>query len=388
MVYEKPNRDNALPSVSVAIPALNEELHIDAVIESFAASTYPRITEIFVVDGDSTDRTAERVREWSKRDPRIKLLTNPQRIQSYALNLAIQHARGDIFLRADAHCIYAPDYVDECVRELVSSRALNVGGAQRFIAASMIQAATALAVRSFLASGGAKYKQHDYSGYAETVFLGCFWRRALLAVGGYSKEALVNEDYDLNTRLIEGPFSLINITNQDAELNMKLLQANIRSVYISSRIRVWYWPRNSYKGLILQYYKYGRGRAITSMKHRKFFTRGNVPCYALVAYLVSLTAEIATVGEPTICVTAAVCVGGILLAEAMRITAKTREVFRTEIWKGRDEDLPATEPLACNVALVFVIMNLCHSAGYLRQMVRLLRTLQLVNGRPQLQLIW
>jgi glycosyltransferase involved in cell wall biosynthesis len=388
MAPDKPQPDSELPTVSVAIPVFNEELHIDAVIERFAASTYPRLTEILVMDGNSTDRTAEKVREWSKRDPRVQLLSNPQRFQSYALNLAIQNARGDIFLRADAHCIYAPDYVDECVRELVSSRALNVGGAQRFIAASLLQAATALAVRSFFASGGALYKRHDYDGYAETVFLGCFWRKTLLAVGGYSRDALVNEDYDLNTRLIEGPFSLINVTNQDAELNMKLLQANTRGVYISSRIRVWYWPRHSYKGLILQYYKYGRGRAITSMKHRKFIVRGNAPGYALVAYLMFLTAEIATAGRPAISVAAAVGAGGILLAEAMRITAKSREVFRTEIWKGRHEDRPATEPLACTVALVFATMNLCHAAGYLRQMVRLLGTLRLVNGRPRLELIW
>lgn len=388
MVPDKPHPDGALPTVSVAIPAFNEELHIDAVLELFSRSAYPRIVDIFVVDGESTDRTAEKVRAWTERDPRVQLLSNPHRFQSYALNLAINHARGDIFLRADAHCIYAPDYVDECVRALMTSGALNAGGAQRFIAGSLLQAATAVAVRSFVASGGALYKRHDYDGYAETVFLGCFWRRALLAVGGYSRTALVNEDYDLNARLIEGPFSLINVTNQDAELNMKLLRGNKQGVYISSRIRVWYWPRNTYKGLIVQYYKYGRGRAITSMKHRKFFTRGNVPCYALIVFLTFLAAEIATDGWPAMSAAAAVLAGGFLLAEATRITFKTLDVFRAEVWKGRDADLPATGPLAVSVAVVFAIMNLCHSAGYLRQIVRMLATMRLVNGRPRIELIW
>jgi succinoglycan biosynthesis protein ExoA len=388
MVPDKPHPGGELPTVSVAIPAFNEELHIDAVLELFSRSAYPRIVDIFVVDGASRDRTAEKVRAWTERDPRVQLLTNPHRFQSYALNLAINQARGDIFLRADAHCIYAPDYVDECVRALMSSGALNAGGAQRFIAGSLLQAATALAVRSFVASGGALYKRHDYDGYAETVFLGCFWRKALLAVGGYSRTALVNEDYDLNARLIEGPFSLINVTNQDAELNMKLLRGNKQGVYISSRIRVWYWPRNTYKGLIVQYYKYGRGRAITSIKHRKFLTRGNVPCYALIVFLAYLTVEIATDGWPAMSAAAAVLAGGFLLAEATRITAKTREVFRTEIWKGREEDRPAGGTLVGTVAAVFAIMNLCHATGYLRQMVRMLATARWVGGRLRIELIW
>ena len=82
-----------------------------------------------------------------------------------------------------------------------------------------------------------------YDGYADTVYIGCFWRQALLDVGG---------------------FDTTQITNQDAELNQKLLSKSEQAIYISSKIRVWYYPRKTWKSLWIQYFKYGRGRYLTT----------------------------------------------------------------------------------------------------------------------------
>ncbi|MEO1465195.1 MAG: glycosyltransferase [Cyanobacteria bacterium J06633_1] len=173
------------PSVSIIIPTYNEIDNIEAVVNKFLASKYPHLLEIIIVDGASTDGTSDKVRHLSQIYPKIKLLENPRRIQSAALNIALEACEGDIFLRADAHCNYAPDYVEQCVMALQKSQAANVGGAQRFVAANTFQAGVSLASRSLLGSGGAKYRNPNYDGYAETVFLGCFWRRSLAEVGGY-----------------------------------------------------------------------------------------------------------------------------------------------------------------------------------------------------------
>ncbi|MFM6475065.1 MAG: glycosyltransferase family 2 protein, partial [Dolichospermum sp.] len=245
------------PTLTVAIPAYNEAENIERIVREFLSTAYPNLIEVFVADGGSTDGTQDIVKNLALEDARVKLLHNPLKVQSAGLNLIIKECTGDIFLRADAHSDYAPDYIEKCVEKLLSSQSLNVGGAQRFVAKTPFQAGVALSSKSILGSGGAKYRDPNYNDYADTVYLGCFWKKALQEVSGYSTEATSNED---------------------AEINQKLLQKNKNAIYISSEIRVWYYPRKTFKSLYIQYFKYGRGRYLTSIKHSvKSQIRGIVP---------------------------------------------------------------------------------------------------------------
>ena len=169
-----------LPTISLAIPTYNESANIERVIKGFLATEYQNLIEVIIADGGSNDNTQEIVKRLSTQDSRIKLIHNPLKVQSAGLNLILQECRGDIFLRADAHSDYAPDYIEKCVEALLESKALNVGGAQRFAAKTPFQAGIALSSKSILGSGGAKYRDPNYNGYAETVYLGCFWKKALI----------------------------------------------------------------------------------------------------------------------------------------------------------------------------------------------------------------
>lgn len=250
------------PSVTVAIPAYNEEKHIGSVIQGFLDQKYTGLKEILIADGGSNDATREIVQKLSFHDPRIKLFSNPRKSQSYGLNILLEKATADIFVRADCHCIYSEDYIEKCVISLLSSNALNVGGAQRFVATNSFQLGICLASRSILGSGLAKYRNPKYSGYADTVFLGCFWRKDLIELRGYNEQSR---------------------TNEDTELNLRLLKKKPQAIYISSEIEVWYYPRSNPKNLWIQYFNYGRGCYITALIHRgKSPIRAKIP--ALVFY--------------------------------------------------------------------------------------------------------
>ena len=173
MIFE--NRNN--PTVTVAIPTYNESVNIEHLLNVLLLTEYPNLVEIFVADGGSTDATQDIVKKVSLAQPKVKLIHNPLKIQSVGINLILQECTGDIFLIADAHSEYASDYIERCVEVLVKSKALNVGGAQRFVAKTPFQVGIALGSRSFLGSGGAKYRDPNYNGYADTVYLGCFWRK-------------------------------------------------------------------------------------------------------------------------------------------------------------------------------------------------------------------
>jgi cellulose synthase/poly-beta-1,6-N-acetylglucosamine synthase-like glycosyltransferase len=247
------------PTLTIAIPTYSEAANIERVLRGLLSTKYPNLIEVFVADGDSTDGTQDIVNKISAEDSRVKLIHNPLKIQSAALNQMLQDSSGDIYLRLDAHCEYAPDYIEKSVEALLESEAMDAGGAQRFVAKNYFQAGIALATKSFLGSGRAKYRDPNYDGYADTVFLGCFWRKDLLEMSGYSVAR-----------------------NEDAELCLRLIQKNKNAIYISSQIKVWYYPRNTWIGLWRQYVKYGRGRCLTHIKHPSIFhLRSRLPVILL-----------------------------------------------------------------------------------------------------------
>lgn len=240
-----------LPTVTIAMPAYNEENYIEACIASVQAQDYPadRI-EILVADGRSTDRTREILDRLSAEDPRIKMIDNPARLQAAGLGVMVKQATGDVIVRMDVHCEYAPDYVRKCVEALERTGADNVGGAQRAKSKTFFQRALCAALESPLGVGGAKYRSADAEGFVDTVFLGAFRRKIFETVGLWDPAAITNEDSELNQRILESG----------------------GQIYLSREIVVHYFPRESFKTLAKQYYKYGRGRARTLLKLGTFPT--------------------------------------------------------------------------------------------------------------------
>ncbi len=257
------------PRVTIAMPAYNEERFIEACIASVQAQDYPRnLIEILIADGRSTDRTREILARLSAADPRIRVIDNPARLQAAGLGALVKQASGDIFVRMDVHCEYAPDYVRRCVETLEKTGADNVGGAQRARAKTFFQRALCAALASPLGVGGAKYRSADAEGFVDTVFLGAFRRRVFETVGLWDPGA---------------------ITNEDAELNQRILDSG-GQIYLSRDIVVHYFPRDSFKTLARQYYKYGRGRARTLLKLGSFPTLRPLAPFALVAGATALLA--------------------------------------------------------------------------------------------------
>jgi GT2 family glycosyltransferase len=219
---------------------------------------------VLIADGGSTDGTRELLDRIAGRDPRVQVVPNPDRIQAPGMNRLLRASRGDVIVRMDVHCQYAPDYVRRCVEELARSGADNVGGAQRALARTSFQQALCAALDSPAGVGGARYRSAANEGYVDTVFLGAFRRRVFETVGLYDPGAF---------------------TNEDAELNQRILEAGGK-VFLSRAIVVHYYPRSSFGALFRQYFRYGLGRARTLWKHGRFRAlRPAIPFLMLVAAL-------------------------------------------------------------------------------------------------------
>jgi glycosyltransferase involved in cell wall biosynthesis len=192
------------PKVSVIMPVRNEARFIEAALAGVLATVAPTL-EVLVVDGRSTDGTAELVRAIAARDPRVRLLDNPAQIVPTALNLAIREARGEIIVRLDAHAEVDSEYVPQLVAQLEASGAANVGGVweTRPGAATAEAEAIAIVLSSPLGVGGATYRTGATAPtWVDTVPFGCWRKSTLLELGGFDEAMVRNQDDELNGRIL------------------------------------------------------------------------------------------------------------------------------------------------------------------------------------------
>ena len=111
-LIESKNKPSDYPTVTVAIPAWNEEENIRDTIESVMGLDYsPDKLEIIIVNDGSTDQTeamAKRVmRQYAGR--KLRLITQPNRGKGAALNTALQNAEGEFFAPMDADSLIRRD---------------------------------------------------------------------------------------------------------------------------------------------------------------------------------------------------------------------------------------------------------------------------------------
>lgn len=106
-------------SISIIIPARNEEKNISNCLESIANQTYPKeLYEVIVIDDHSSDSTAEIVTTFSGKNIRlIKLedFTDNSILNSYkkkAVETGIGQAKGNLVITTDADCIALPSWLE------------------------------------------------------------------------------------------------------------------------------------------------------------------------------------------------------------------------------------------------------------------------------------
>jgi glycosyltransferase involved in cell wall biosynthesis len=235
------------PLVSVILPCRNESGYIEDCLKSILQQELPHGDfEIIVADGVSNDGTREFLERFCAENPKVRLLNNPGRIVSTGLNAALREARGEVIVRMDAHTVYAPDYIKQCLTVLRETGADNVGGPMCTTATTYKERAIRAVFHSPFAVGGARSHSPHYEGYVDTVIYGC-WRKSVF-------DRVGNFDEDL-------------VRNQDDEHNLRISR-NGGKIYQSPRIRSWYHVRDSFRAVLRQYMQYGYWKVLVIRNHR------------------------------------------------------------------------------------------------------------------------
>jgi succinoglycan biosynthesis protein ExoA len=234
------------PGVSVVMPVLNEERHLEAAIRKILSQDYPGELEVIIAAGPSSDRTHEIADALSAADSRIRVVDNPAARTPTALNLGIAAAQHDIIVRVDGHGELTDGYLRRAVELLDETGAANVGGVMDAQGTTPFEEAVAVAYTTRLGLGGGAFHLADSpAAEAETVFLGAFRKDALIAVGGFDESMHRAQDWELNYRL----------------------RTSGHKIWFSPELRVTYRPRSTLGALIRQMYETGSWRREVIRRH-------------------------------------------------------------------------------------------------------------------------
>ena len=233
------------PRASVLVPVWNEEAHLEETLEAILTQRFDRGLEVLVIDGGSTDRTAEIASRFAREDPRVRILANPKQLIPNALNIGLRDARGDYVVRMDAHTHYPPDYIARGVERLEAGGVECVSGPPIPRGINSWSRRVALALGTRVGVGSGMFKRPHEEMEVDTTYTGV-WRRSTLAeLGGWDEGWPINEDSELCIRIIEAGGKSVAIPSMAAN----------------------YVPRRSLPALAKQYARYGHYRAKTARHH-------------------------------------------------------------------------------------------------------------------------
>jgi len=244
-----------LPSVTVVIPAHNEEKVIIRALQSLYEANYPaRKLEVIVADDGSTDRTRSVALAFKRSHNdrcNFRVITRPNKGKASALNYVMQrHAKGSIVVCLDADSYFMPSALRNAVqlfrdRQVVAlSSNVNIIEDGTFLALlQRFEYVVCYQMKKGQALMGVEYIVGG---------IGSMFRRSTLQKVGYYDTNTMTEDIDLTMKIIA-----------QKTKHQKIAYAADSIVYTEAA--------HTLPALMRQRYRWKYGRSQTFLKHRDLF---------------------------------------------------------------------------------------------------------------------
>jgi glycosyltransferase involved in cell wall biosynthesis len=107
-------------TVSLIIPAYNEEGYIGECLDYVIKNSNGKFSEIIVIDNASTDRTAEIAGKY----PEVRVVHEPKKGLTYARQCGFENAKGDVLAYIDADTRMPPFWYENIVNEFLKDENL------------------------------------------------------------------------------------------------------------------------------------------------------------------------------------------------------------------------------------------------------------------------
>jgi cellulose synthase/poly-beta-1,6-N-acetylglucosamine synthase-like glycosyltransferase len=212
-----------LPFVSIVLAAYNEEKDLGRCIESLKKQDYPKYKfEIIVVDNNSTDRTAEIIK-----NSRVKYILETKQGRAEARNTGIKTADGDVIVIIDADCVAESNWLKMLVSGFINPDVGIVAGEIKCLEKEGLSVLESfLLKKDYLAQK--QHVEHPFFPYAATA--NAAYRKELFDKIGYFTLGMTGEDdADFSWRMqIETPFKVAYAPDS---VVYHSYEANIHEIY-------------------------------------------------------------------------------------------------------------------------------------------------------------
>ncbi|MFZ2523092.1 MAG: glycosyltransferase [Minisyncoccia bacterium] len=250
----KKNISTYTPSVSVLIPAWNEEVGIVSTIRSILNIRYPKL-EIIIVNDGSTDNTHKVVNDFIENyqlthdDKTASIIYRvvPNGGKARALNTVLPIAQGEILVTIDADSAMEPSALKNLVKHFIDPKVASVAG--NVVVGNRKKPIGLLQQLEYLY--GFYFKRADSLFNAVYIVGGAaaaYRRELIVELGGYDTNS-ITEDIELSTRL----------------------QDNGHKVRYAADAIVYTEGPSDFSGLCRQRLRWKYGRLLTFHKYRHLF---------------------------------------------------------------------------------------------------------------------
>ena len=262
--------------VSAMIIVRNEENRIAKCLDSLLYQDYPADNyEIIIVDGESTDRTLDIVKERvelvkkEKSVPNLRIINNPKHILASGWNIGIKAAKGEYVIRPDAHAYVETNFISKNVETMLKVKNVScLGGQMTTLSDSKAGKIIDQALSSPFGVGGSKFRYSKKAEYVDTVAYGLY-KKSVFDEIGYFNEALIR--------------------TQDNDLHRRMKDAGMK-FYLNPEIHSYYYSRDSYEKLIKQQFNNGKWTMINFLlRPGKMSIRHFIPLMFVLAILLTAT---------------------------------------------------------------------------------------------------
>lgn len=187
------------PSVSILIPAHNEEKVLRKTVEAVLEASYPN-KEIIIIDDGSTDRTYQIAQGFCDRG--VKVIHRPNGGKAVALNHGLQFAQGEVIIIVDADSLVGKNTLVELVQPFQNPGAAAVAGNIKVL--NRKNWLTKCQALEYIASINIYRRALDVFGSVTVVpgALGAYRREVLEGSGFYDPDTLV-EDFDVTMKVLK-----------------------------------------------------------------------------------------------------------------------------------------------------------------------------------------
>ncbi|NWF87009.1 glycosyltransferase family 2 protein [Candidatus Bathyarchaeota archaeon] len=208
------------PTVSILIPAHNEERVVGRLLQRISELTYPKDKMLIIVINDaSTDGTGKIAEQYSAMYAHIKVIHRTKkeggRGKASALNAGLKHANGEIILCFDADYYPSADIVEKITKEFADPKVGAVQG--RITVLNEPQNIVTRLVALERIGGYRVDQQARYSLGLITQFGGTVGgvRHSLLERLGGWDESILAEDTDLTFRVYLAGYKVAYVSNAE-----------------------------------------------------------------------------------------------------------------------------------------------------------------------------